>query len=127
MSIPVIPSVPSVTTESDASNKGLGCCTQGTNPDLDRRNLDSIYGIKEATQHINYLELLAAFLAVKAFEKDWKDTAVLQCLDNNITVVSYINHKGAQPLCPAVQISHHSVDLVHFSEHHIDSRTPPRS
>ena len=26
-----------------------------------------------------------------------------------------------------MQISHHNVDLVHFSEHHIDSRSPPRS
>ena len=35
--------------------------------------------------------------------------------------------QGRYNLSPAVQTSHHNVDLVHFSEHHIDSGTPPWS
>ena len=34
--------------------------------------------------------------------------------------------QGRYNLSQAVQTSHHDVDLVHFSEHHIDSRTPSR-
>lgn len=54
---------------------------------------DAEWSPKEAAQHINYLQLLAAFLAIKAFGKTWQNTAVLLRLDN-VTAVSYINQKG---------------------------------
>ena len=55
---------------------------------------------EEAAHCINYLELLAAFLAMKAFGKAWQNISVLLRMDNT-TAVSYINQKGgtvSQPL-----------------------------
>ena len=52
-----------------------------------------VWSPKEATHHTNYLELLAAFLAIKAFGKTWQNITVLLRLDN-VTAVSYINQKG---------------------------------
>ena len=87
LSTPVIPPAPLLTIESDASNKGWGAV-------LERQTqTGGVWTAEEATHHINYLELLAAFLAIKAFGKDWRDTAVLLRMDN-ITAVSYVNHKG---------------------------------
>ena len=87
LSTPVIPPAPSVTIESDASNQGWGAVLEG------QTQTGGVWTAEEATHHINYLELLAAFLVIKAFGKDWRDTAVLLRMDN-ITAVSYVNHKG---------------------------------
>ena len=87
LSTPVIPPIPSVTIESDASNKGWGAVLEG------QTRTGGVWTAEEAAHHINYLEFLAAFLAIKAFGKDWRDKAVLLRLDN-ITAVSHINHKG---------------------------------
>ena len=95
ISTPVVPPAPSVTIESDASNKGWGAVLKG------HTQTGGVWTAEEATHHINYLELLAAFLAIKAFGKGWRDTAVLLRMDN-ITAVSYVNHKGgttSQVLC----------------------------
>ena len=84
-----------MTIESDASNKGWGAVLEG------QTQTGGVWMAEEAIHHINYLELLAAFLAIKAFGKDWRDTAVLLHMDN-ITAVSYVNHKGGttfQKLC----------------------------
>ena len=45
---------------------------------------------EKATHHINYLELLAAFLAIKAFGKSWWDITVLLRMDN-ITAVRMLH------------------------------------
>ena len=76
-----------MTIESDASNKGWGAVLEG------QTRTGGVWTAEEAAHHINYLELLAAFLAIKAFGKDWRDKAVLLRLDN-IMAVSHINHKG---------------------------------
>jgi len=39
-------------------------------------------GTWSAAHHINYLELLAAFLAIKVFGKSWENTTVLLRMDN---------------------------------------------
>ena len=65
LSTPVIPPIPSVTIESDASNKGWGAVLEG------QTRTGGVWTAEEAAHHINYLELLAAFLAIKAFGKDW--------------------------------------------------------
>ena len=54
---PLCPRTPHLTIESDASNIGWGAC-QG---DL---ATGGVWSKEEATHHINYLELIAAFLAV---------------------------------------------------------------
>ena len=92
ISTPVVPPPPSVTIESDASNKGWGAVLKG------HTQTGGVWTAEEATHHINYLELLAAFLAIKTFGKGWRDTAVLLRM-GNITAVSYVNHKGSQVLC----------------------------
>ena len=47
----------------------------------------------ESAHHINYLELLAVFLALKTFAKDLSHCTVLVKSDN-ISAVTYINQKG---------------------------------
>jgi len=84
---PVSPLDPSVTIHSDASNLGLGAVLNG------QSHTGGIWSPEEATHHINYLELLAAFLAIKAFGKTWQNLSVLLRMDN-VTAVSYINQKG---------------------------------
>ena len=74
-STPVVPPAPAVTIESDASNKGWGAVLEG------QTQTGGVWMAEEAIHHINYLELLAAFLAIKAFGKDRRDTAVLLCMD----------------------------------------------
>ena len=86
---------PTITVHSDASNKGWGAVLNG------QSQTGGLWSPEEATHHINYLELLAAFLAIKAFGKAWQNITVLLRMDN-ITAVSYINQKGgtvSQLLC----------------------------
>lgn len=71
---------------SDSSLSGWDCyCT-----DI------STYGFwskKEKEKHINYLELLAAFFALKSFASNLSENEVLLRLDNT-TAISYINRVG---------------------------------
>ena len=58
-------------------------------------------GVWSAEESANHMELLAAFLAIKAFAKTWKDVTVLIRMDN-FTAVTYINRRGdtcSQKLC----------------------------
>ena len=87
LSNPIAPTVPSVTIESDASNMGWGAVLNGQTP------TGGFWSAEEGRYHINYLELLAAFLALQAFEKNRTNTTVLFRLDN-VTAVTYINQKG---------------------------------
>ena len=87
MGAPVCPSEPSIAVHSDASNQGWGVVLNG------QSQTGGVWSPEEATHHINYLELLAAFLAIKAFGKTWQNITVLLRLDN-VTAVSYINQKG---------------------------------
>ena len=45
------------------------------------------------THHINYLDMLAAFPAIKVFGRSWRVITVLIRMDN-YTAVIYINQKG---------------------------------
>ena len=86
---------PTITIHSDASNKGWGAVLNG------QSQTGGLWSPEEATHHINYLELLAAFLAIKAFGKAWQNVNILLRMDN-VTAVSYINQKGgtvSQLLC----------------------------
>ena len=72
--------------DSDASLQGWGACcgTQTTR---------GAWSQKEATLHINCLELLAATLAVQSFAKSKSKLNILLRIDNT-TAVAYINHLG---------------------------------
>ena len=49
----------------------------------------------EAQYHINYLEMLAIYLALQTFTKGWADTHIRVMCDINTTAVNVINHMGA--------------------------------
>ena len=61
---------------------------------------------EERTYHINYLELLAAFLALKTFASNSKDKAFLLRLDN-VTTIAFLNRMGGM----------HSVALCNLVVH----------
>lgn len=71
---------------TDASTTGWGaaCGDESAGGPWDER---------ERALHINYLELLAAFLGLKTFAKDFYDCQILLRIDNT-TAISYINRMG---------------------------------
>ena len=77
---------PELTIESDASNMGWGASHQGT-------STGGPWSPQEKEWHINFLELLAATLALKTFVKNKKGISVLLKIDNT-TAVAYINYQG---------------------------------
>lgn len=71
---------------SDASLSGWGAACTGS-------SAHGFWNPSERKYHINYLELLAAFLALKTFANELRECEVLLRLDNTI-VISYINRMG---------------------------------
>jgi hypothetical protein len=72
--------------ESDASMRGWGAsCGETSTGGRWTRN--------ESRNHINFLELLAAFLALKTFVPNLRPNRVLLRLDN-VTAISFINRMG---------------------------------
>ena len=71
---------------SDASRTGWGAACNG-------EVVYANWSVSELEYHINYLELLAAFNALKCFAEDKRDVEVLLRVDNT-TAVSYINRMG---------------------------------
>ena len=79
---------------SDASTTGWGACLGDT-------TTGGTWSAQEMMHHINYLELLAAFLAVQCFLKTENNITILLKLDN-VTAVTFINWLGgthSKPLC----------------------------
>ena len=83
---PLLPRVPSMTIMSDASTTGWGAC-------LGDISTGGTWSAQEMMHHINYLELLAAFLAVQCFLKTGSNMTILLKLDN-VTAVTFINRMG---------------------------------
>ena len=69
--------------ESDASMRGWGAS-------CGRTSTGGLWTKEESHSHIDYLELLAGFLALKTFTPQFKSSKVLLRL-NNITEISFIN------------------------------------
>ena len=82
---------------------------------------------KEATLHINRLELLAATLAVQSFVKSKSKLNILLRIDNT-TAVAYtcINHLGGDSFKRLDRSDEEPVDVVPGEEHTHHSPTPPR-
>ena len=78
---------PTVSIETDASLEGRGATSQG---EKNRRRLSSI----EQINHINYLELVGAYLALQTFKENFPSGSHVQMLMDNTTAVAYINNKG---------------------------------
>ncbi len=79
---------------SDASLMGWGVILEG-------RSKQGLWKDHHLSWHINRLEMLAVFLALKNFLADLRGYHVLVHSDNT-SVVSYINHQGglrSRPLC----------------------------
>ncbi len=79
---------------TDASLTGWGAILEG-------RSSQGLWKDHHLSWHINRLEMLAAFLALKDFLADLRGHHVLVHSDNT-SVVSYINHQGglrSRPLC----------------------------
>ncbi|XP_044586107.1 uncharacterized protein LOC123266143 [Cotesia glomerata] len=71
---------------SDASLTGWGAHCNG-------ENAHGFWTQAERKLHINHLEIIAAFLALKCFAKDYKNCEILLRIDNT-TAISYINRMG---------------------------------
>ena len=52
-----------------------------------------LWSVEETAHHINFLELLAVFLALKTFAKEHSQCSIL-CKSENILAVTYLNQKG---------------------------------
>lgn len=71
---------------SDASLSGWGA-------HCGKESVNGFWTTIEQQYHINYLELLSAFLALKSLAKDKRDCNILLRIDNT-TAISYINRMG---------------------------------
>ena len=81
---------PSVTIYSDASLSGWG----GVLNDV---STGGLFSEEEQTNHINYLEILACFLALQTFCASLRDCHIKAMIDNT-TTISYINNMGGRTI-----------------------------
>ena len=94
---PVSPPPPNLTILSDASMQGWGATCQG-------KSTNGKCSSQESIQHINFLELKAAFLALKTFLKNQSHKVVLLKLDNS-AAVAYLNNKGGTYSVPLMSLA----------------------
>ena len=73
--------------ETDASLVGWGAYSHASSFTQGR------WSVSESRCHINYLELMAVFLGIKALFPDSSNFSLLVLCDN-VSAVGYINHKG---------------------------------
>ena len=78
--------------ESDASKEGWGANYLGV-------STGGLWTQEEQKHHINYLELLAAFLALKTFARDCQSVAILLRIDN-VTAIAFVNKMGGPHSTP---------------------------
>ena len=96
------PRCPTVMVHSDASNKGWGAVLNG------QTQTGGLWSPEEATYHINYLELLAAFLVIKAFGKTWHSVTAHRQYHSSMLYQSERGHN----LQATVPIGYINLDLV---------------
>ena len=85
-SAPLIQPPPDLVIETDASLSGWGARCQ-------ELRTGGLWSVEEQMMHINALELLAVFLAIKTFSKG-KDCLNILIRTDNMTAKAYINHRG---------------------------------
>ena len=86
-----------LTIETDASLTGLGASCQ-------RASTGGPWIMEERAHHINFLELLAPFLALKAFLSGQGPISVLLCMDN-ITAIAFLNRVGGTHSLPLSKLA----------------------
>lgn len=87
---PILTKTPDRKIESDSSTIGYGAHDVTKNS-----NISGVWSKKEQENHINYLELNAAFLALKAF-CDKADNEHVQLYLDNTTAIKYLNKMGGR-------------------------------
>ena len=83
---PILPLTADLTISSDASKIGWGAA-------WGNRRTGGRWNVHEAQDHINILELKAAFFALKSLMKDQSHKVICLKIDNSIAV-AYLNNKG---------------------------------
>ena len=83
---------------TDASESGWGA-------HLDKHQVSRSWSTREATLHINHLEMLAVLYALRAFRVQLKGLTV-QLMSDNASVVSYIRKQGRRDSVYASVLSH---------------------
>jgi hypothetical protein len=77
--------------ETDASNTGWGACISN-----DRiKSTGGLWTKTETKEHINYKEILAAWLAIQCYANTFKHSHI-KILTDNTTAVAYINKLGGR-------------------------------
>jgi hypothetical protein len=94
---PILPLIADLTISSDASKIGWGAS-------WGKLRTGGRWNALESKEHINVLELRAAFFALKSFMKDHRNKVICLKIDNS-TAVAYLNHKGGT----------HSPQLLHLA------------
>ena len=90
----LVPPAQSMWIQMDASMMGWGACCQ-------EERTGGPWTTKEAEFHINYLELLAAFLAIQTFVRQRSNLTIYIQLDS-VTAQTYNNKKGEHDLLPCL-------------------------
>ena len=88
ISRPILRPSPSLTLETDASTLGWGAFCQETDMTTGGR-----WSTSDQKNHINWLELQGAFLALQSFVAKRREIHVLLLMDSQVAI-SYINKKG---------------------------------
>ena len=109
---PICPLQPVLVIESDATQLWwVARCMKAS--------MGGCWSTKEAIHHINYLELLAAFLALKTFASnqlhDQKGLIILRIYIYNISAVTYINQKGSTH---STQLSNLALEICEWCLQH---------
>ena len=71
---------------TDASKSGWGA-TDGNNTKGEK-------WLENQEYHINYLELKAIFLAVRAYQRYWRGNRHIQIKSDNTAAIAYVNNMG---------------------------------
>ena len=94
---PVSPPPQDLTILSNVLMQGWGATCQG-------KTTNGKWSSQESIQHINLLELKAAFLGLKTFLKNQSHKVVLVTLDNSMAV-AYLNNKGGTHSVPLMSLT----------------------
>ena len=92
---------PTITPNKTWSANIYRCINRTVGRSLDEHTARGTWSLPESKLHINYLGLLAVFLALKEFQDLCSNKIVLVATDST-TVVSYVNKEGGMrsgPLC----------------------------
>ena len=88
MARPIRSPLPDMVLETDASTKGWGA-----NYPKEGTSTGGHWSVKEATHHINWLELKGAFLALQCFARNLNKIHILLMMDSQVAI-TYVNKKG---------------------------------